>query len=466
VQIFGLRPEVDCGRFPVKRVVGDRLVVAADLVADGHDVIVGRVLHHHEDEDADAPHVAWFGPPDNDRHSAHISLGRIGRHFYTVEAWVDEYATFRRDLERRAGAGQALEQELLTGAALLEAAASRADDRADRCAGATRSMHDAGALRAASRTLGDAGLGAEARLEVALSPTLEALARKYPDEARVTRYDHVLEVVVDPEIARTGAWYELFPRSTGDARSTPFVHGTFATAAERLEYVAALGFDVVYLPPIHPIGKTARKGRHNALVAEPDDPGSPWAIGAEGGGHKATHEALGTLEDFRRFRERAEALGLRVALDIAFQTSPDHPYVREHPEWFRHRPDGSIRYAENPPKKYEDIYPFDFEGAAWRSLWEELLSVFLFWIDEGVRIFRVDNPHTKSLRFWAYCIHEIKRQCPDVVFLSEAFTRPKLMYALAKLGFSQSYTYFTWRESKHELETYLDEVTRYEVAEY
>jgi starch synthase (maltosyl-transferring) len=278
----------------------------------------------------------------------------------------------------------------------------------------------------------------------------------------VTRYDRVLEVVVDPEIARCGAWYELFPRSTG-ARGR---HGTFEDAARRLEYVASLGFDVVYLPPIHPIGTTARKGRNNALVAEPGDPGSPWAIGNREGGHKAVHRELGTLDDFRRFRERAEALGLRIALDVAFQTSPDHPYVREHPEWFRHRPDGTIRYAENPPKKYEDIYPFDFDGEAWRTLWEELASVFFFWIDQGVRIFRVDNPHTKSLRFWAWCIHEIKRRSPDVVFLSEAFTRPKLMYALAKLGFSQSYTYFTWRESKHDLTTYFEELTRTEVAEF
>jgi starch synthase (maltosyl-transferring) len=450
VLIFDVEPEIDGGRWPVKRVVGDRLVVAADLVADGHDVIVGRVLHHHEDEVPDPPRVAWFGPPDNDRHRAQVHLGRVGRHFYTLEAWIDEYATFCRDLEKRATAGQELEQEFLAGARILEAAAARAPE------------HDGSALRAAAAQMSDAGLGDEARLEASLSPALVELARNYPDAQHVTRYDRILEVIVDPEVALYGAWYELFPRSTG----APGRHGTFEDAARRLEYVASLGFDVVYLPPIHPIGVTARKGRNNALVAEPGDPGSPWAIGGAAGGHKATHPELGTLDDFRRLRARAEALGLRLALDVAFQTSPDHPYVREHPEWFRHRPDGTIRYAENPPKKYEDIYPFDFGGEAWLELWEELTSVFFFWIEQGVRIFRVDNPHTKSLRFWAYCLPAVKRRHPDVVFLSEAFTRPKLMYALGMLGFSQSYTYFTWRETKHELQTYFEELTQTEVAEY
>ncbi|MBC7173378.1 MAG: DUF3416 domain-containing protein, partial [Polyangiaceae bacterium] len=363
---------------------------------------------------------------------------------------VDDYATYVRDLEKRIEAGQDVAIELLTGAELLSSAAKRASGTAS------------SALASLAQQLGDAHLEIGVRIDIALSSEAASLAREHPDPRTVTRYDRSLAVDVDPVIARFGAWYEFFPRSTGPADR----HGTFDDAHERLEYVASLGFDVVYLPPIHPIGRTARKGRNNSLVTEPGDPGSPWAIGAREGGHKAIHPSLGTFEDFERFRRHAESLGLRIALDVAFQTSPDHPYVTEHPEWFRHRPDGTIRYAENPPKKYEDIYPFDFGTEAFHSLWEELASVFFFWIDRGVRIFRVDNPHTKSLRFWEWCIAEVKARHPDIVFLSEAFTRPKLMYALAKLGFSQSYTYFTWRVTKNEIETYMHELTRTEVAEH
>ncbi len=446
--VLRVTPEVDGGRYPAKRVVGDRLVVSADLVADGHDVLAGRVLHRHEHEST--PHSAPFGEPTNDRYGAAFELHRIGRHRFDVEAWVDEIATFQRDLAKRLEAHQDVRVELLVGARLLELAATRAS-------GAT-----AVTLAGIARTVGNERADLGDRIEAALDPECARAARRYPDPARVTRYDRTLEVVVDPEIARFGAWYELFPRSTGPAGR----HGTFADAERRLAYVAELGFDVVYLPPIHPIGRTARKGPNNAREAREDDPGSPWAIGAPEGGHKAVHPALGSLDDFRRFLARARSLGLEVALDVAFQASPDHPYVAEHPEWFRKLPDGSIRTAENPPKKYEDIYPFDFDAPRPETLWEELASVFFFWIDQGVRLFRVDNPHTKSLRFWEWCIDEVKARHPDVVFLSEAFTRPKLMYALAKIGFSQSYTYFTWRVTKAEIEAYVHELTRTEVAEY
>jgi starch synthase (maltosyl-transferring) len=284
-----------------------------------------------------------------------------------------------------------------------------------------------------------------------------------PDRSRSTTYPRVLQIEVERERARFGAWYEMFPRSWGptDARS-----GTFREAAAHLQRVAALGFDVVYLPPVHPIGTSFRKGRGNALAAAPGDPGSPWAIGSPAGGHKAVDPGLGTLDDFDAFVAAAHGHGLEIALDIAYQCSPDHPYVTAHPEWFRHRPDGSIKYAENPPKKYQDIYPFDFECAEWRALWAELLSVIVFWIDHGVRIFRVDNPHTKPYRFWEWLIGEIHRDHPDVIFLSEAFTRPKVMGYLAKLGFTQSYSYFTWRNTRDELETYFTELATTGVREY
>jgi starch synthase (maltosyl-transferring) len=292
--------------------------------------------------------------------------------------------------------------------------------------------------------------------------SLGTRVRRYPDKDLSTRYSRTLELVVDPVKARFSSWYEFFPRSCGKDGK----HGTFAEAEERLPYVAEMGFDVVYLPPIHPIGTAHRKGPNNTLVAGPGDPGSPWAIGAAEGGHKAVHPELGTLEDFDRFLLKAKSLGIDIALDVAYQTSPDHPYVKEHPEWFKKRADGTIRYAENPPKKYQDVYPFDFECDDWKGLWQELKSVFDFWIARGVKIFRVDNPHTKPLTFWAWCIRSIKQEHPEVIFLAEAFTRPAVMYGLAKLGFTQSYTYFTWRVAKAEIEAYLEDLTQTEIVEY
>ncbi len=286
---------------------------------------------------------------------------------------------------------------------------------------------------------------------------------RYPDRRFATEMERELVLIVDPVRARFSSWYELFPRSTSPE---PGKHGTLQDCTARLPYIADMGFDVVYLPPIHPIGTNFRKGRNNSVTAEPGDVGSPWAIGAPEGGHKSVHPELGTLEDFRALVSRASELGLQVALDIAFQAAPDHPYVKDHEEWFRKRPDGTIQYAENPPKKYQDIYPFDFESTKWWEMWQELKSVFTFWIGQGVRIFRVDNPHTKAFPFWEWCITEIKREWPETLFLSEAFTRPKIMYRLAKLGFSQSYTYFPWRNRKQELTEYLTELTKTPVREF
>ncbi|WP_455371815.1 alpha-amylase family glycosyl hydrolase, partial [Petrachloros mirabilis] len=301
------------------------------------------------------------------------------------------------------------------------------------------------------------------RTELALSDTLNALVAKYPDRRFASTYDRELVVVADREKARFSAWYEMFPRSSS---GKPGAHGTFKDLEARLPYVASMGFDVLYLPPIHPIGKSYRKGKNNDPVGKADEPGSPWAIGSHEGGHKAIHPDLGTLNDFHRLISQARQHGIEIAMDIAFQCSPDHPYVKEHREWFRIRPDGTVQYAENPPKKYQDIFPLEFETDRWRELWDELKSVFDYWIAQGVKIFRVDNPHTKSLEFWEWVIGEIRRQHPDVIFLSEAFTRPKLMYRLAKQGFTQSYNYFPWRNTKLELTQYFTELTQTDVREF
>ena len=456
VIIEGVKPEIDCGRFPIKRTVGEKVVVEADAFTDGHDAVCCLLLWRRSGvapltEEPEPWRETPMSSLGNDRWRGCFTAGKLGRWEYTIVAWVDHWQTWRRDLEKRIAAGQDVAVDLQIGAELVRAASRRAAD------------DDARALASlASDVWGDPEDEREAQQATALDPELDRLVRRYPDRAFATEYGKVLGVVVDRERARFSSWYELFPRSTGDGGR----HGTFRDAERRLEYVAKLGFDVVYLPPIHPIGHTHRKGKNNRTVAEPRDVGSPWAIGSEEGGHTAVHPELGTLEDVRRFAARARELGMEVALDVAFQCSPDHPYVRQHPEWFRRRPDGTIQYAENPPKKYEDIYPFDFDTTAWRELWTELESVVRFWIEQGVCAFRVDNPHTKPFAFWEWAIGEIKRDHPEVIFLSEAFTRPKVMYRLAKLGFSQSYTYFAWRHTKQEFTDYLTELTATEVAEF
>jgi len=439
VAIEAVAPEIEGGRFPAKRTLGEKVVVEADVFADGHDALSCRLRYRHQ-SDRDWSETPML-PLVNDRWRGEFPVEKLGRYTYTVQGWVDGFKTWRQQLIKRVEAGQDPAVDLELGARLVEAAAARAPAAARR-----RLPALAQSLRGASD--GAAGL--------ALSEELAQLMDRASDRSLAVTYARELEVLVDPEHARFSAWYELFPRSFGGQGR----HGTFQDLERALPYVAGMGFDVLYLPPIHPIGRSHRKGPNNSERAVPGDPGSPWAIGSEEGGHKSIHPELGTLEDFRHLVQEAGRQNLRVALDIAFQCSPDHPYAREHPEWFRHRPDGSIQYAENPPKRYQDIYPFDFECAAWRELWQELLSVVCFWIDQGVRIFRVDNPHTKPFAFWEWLIGEVKRTHPDALFLAEAFTRPKVMYRLAKLGFTQSYTYFAWRNTAWELAEYFSELTQ------
>jgi starch synthase (maltosyl-transferring) len=451
-----VRPEIDGGRFPIKRTVGESVRVTAWVHADGHDVLAA-VMRYRPAPKPDAG-GKWLErvmqPIGNDEWTADFAIERRCTYEYTVQAWVDRFESWRHGLAAKVNAHQDVTSELLEGAALVRAIAERARE--------TGAVEDARWLDAQADLID----GSQAMLDragVALDEGLAIIARRSPDLSHAVAYDRVLTVAVDRALARFGAWYEMFPRSWGP---DPARSATFREAEMHLPRVAALGFDVVYLPPIHPIGQSFRKGRGNALVAEPGDPGSPWAIGSAAGGHKAVDPGLGTLADFDHFVAEARRRGLEVALDIAFQCSPDHPYVREHPEWFRHRSDGTIKYAENPPKKYQDIYPFDFECDAWPALWQELKSIVTFWAARGVLIFRVDNPHTKPYRFWEWLIGAVRTEYPDAIFLAEAFTRPKLMYYLAKLGFTQSYTYFTWRNTKEELTGYFTELTGTAVAEY
>ncbi len=447
IVIERVEPEVDAGRFPIKRTVGEEVVVEADLFADGHDAIACVLLYRKADA-RNWSEVA-MEPLGNDRWRAGFRVRELGRYQYTVQGWIDRFRSWRQELARRVEA-EDIAVALESGAALVEAATGRARER------------DAKRLKTYAMAL-CAEEPIDARRARALEGELSELMSVYGERRFVSAYERLLEVVVDPERARFGSWYELFPRSTSMEAGR---HGTFRDVEARLAYIAELGFDVLYLPPIHPIGRTQRKGKNNGWVAGPEDPGSPWAIGAEEGGHKAVHPDLGTVEEFRSLVAKAREHGIEVALDIAFQCAPDHPYVKRYPAWFRRRPDGTVQYAENPPKKYEDIYPFDFETGDWRSLYAELHGVVVYWIEQGVRIFRVDNPHTKPLLFWEWLIEDVKRRYPEVIFLSEAFTRPKLMHRLAKLGFTQSYTYFAWRNTKWELTQYFTELTRSESREY
>ncbi len=450
VVIENVSPEIDGGRFPIKRVIGEKVRVTADIHTDGHDLITA-VLRYRNGDDGSWRETS-FQELGNDRWAGSFTVTMQGKAVYTVTAWVDRFRSWRRDLAKKADAGQDVRVDLLVGAMMLEEAAGRA-------MGADRE-----ALLEAAEAL---KVKKEAETEEAVGRALDEglLLRmgKYPDRRYATDYERELGVVVERERARFSTWYELFPRSCSPV---PGEHGTLRDVVGRLPYIASMGFDVLYLPPIHPIGRAHRKGKNNVVVAGADDVGSPWAIGSDEGGHKAVHPLLGNLEDFRNLVAKAGEYGIEVALDIAFQCTPDHPYVKEHPEWFRTRPDGTVQYAENPPKKYQDIYPFDFETENGRELWEELRSIVRFWIDQGVRIFRVDNPHTKPFDFWEWLIAGVKEEFPETIFLSEAFTRPKVMYRLAKVGFTQSYTYFAWRNSKWELMEYFTELTRSEVREY
>lgn len=448
VVIESVSPEIDAGRFPIKRTVGEQVVVEADVFADGHDALACALIYRQAH--SETWNLVTMAPLENDRWRGSFPVTAIGVYRYTLQAWVDRFASWRRTLRRRLEAAQDITMELLVGADIVLEASQRASET------------DAAQLRQWAGILQQAtGGGMEG--QTALDESLALLMARYPDTTWATTYDRELSVVVDRSKARFSTWYELFPRSCAPV---PGQHGTLQDCITRLPELAAMGFDVLYLPPIHPIGTTHRKGRNNAPVATPDDPGSPWAIGAAAGGHTAIHPQLGTLEDLQHLQTQAAQHGIELALDLAFQCAPDHPYVREHPEWFRWRPDGTVQYAENPPKKYEDIYPFAFETPHWSALWEELKRVVLFWIAQGIRIFRVDNPHTKPLCFWEWLISEVKVAYPEVIFLAEAFTRPKVMYRLAKLGFTQSYTYFAWRQTAAELTQYFAELTQTPVREY
>ncbi|MBB1091437.1 alpha-1,4-glucan--maltose-1-phosphate maltosyltransferase [Rhodopseudomonas palustris] len=430
-------PIIDSGRFPVKRVVGEPIEVWADIYRDGHEVIAAALIWRREqDQDwqrAPLRHVV------NDRWTATFTPDQIGRYVYAIEAWTDEFATWRHGVELKLKAGQDVTLDALEGAGLL-----------------TKAQHGGAEALAIVHRQCDEYLQT-GEVGPLLAPELRDAMGESQARLDVTR-SALLPLMIDRERARNGAWYEMVPRSQS---TVPGQHGTFRDCIARLPDIAAMGFDVLYFTPIHPIGRVNRKGRNNSLKAEAGDPGSPYAIGAEEGGHDAVHPELGTLDDFHALLKACKLVNLEIALDIAVQCSPDHPWLKQHPDWFKRRPDGSMKYAENPPKKYEDIVNPDFTCEDAGSLWNALRDVILFWVDQGVKIFRVDNPHTKPLRFWEWMIREVQLRHPDVLFLAEAFTRPKLMKGLAKLGFSQSYTYFTWRTQKWEIEEYLRELTGY-----
>jgi starch synthase (maltosyl-transferring) len=468
VVVENLRPAVDGGWFPIKRTRGEQVAVTADVFADGHDVLGGVLKYRRENDWTELP----LTPRDNDSWGASFTVPELGDYEYTVEAWVDRFGTWLRGLIAKADAGHDVSSELLEGADIIQQAASNrlkpvpttaTDSTPSRLEPAPTAPPADGDLRLLE--VADLLRSAQPqpiRVAAARDPDLRRLMDALPDRSASTTAAP-RRVIVDQERARFSAWYEMFPRS---CTSDPLRGGTFRDAEARLPAIADMGFDVLYLPPVHPIGTTHRKGRNNALAAQPGDPGSPWAIGSAAGGHTAIDPGLGTIDEFDRFVAAAHRLGLAVALDIAFQASPDHPWVKEHPEWFRHRPDGSIKYAENPPKKYQDIYPFDFESRDAEALWRALRDVFLFWLAHGVTIFRVDNPHTKPFAFWEWVLADVRRRHPEAIFLAEAFTRPKVMQYLAKVGFNQSYTYFTWRNSAGELREYLTELTRTDVKQF
>jgi starch synthase (maltosyl-transferring) len=464
VVIEDIQPQVDCGLTPARRFLDDRVAISAAIFSDGHDHVLARLLYKHQSD------PTWLSTPMtalvNDLWSAAFTVDRLGPWSFTIQAWVDHFDTWCADLKKRLAAQpdpaspdparrdlppQDIPLALTIGASLFDQIASRAKGP------------DAKHLKSIAKSLRTLAARNSPLYQYPLTPQDEALAARYPDLSLATTTDRELHLWVDRERARFSSWYELFPRSTSP---DPTRHGTFADVELLLPQIAAMGFDVLYLPPIHPIGHAFRKGPNNSTTPGPDAEGSTWAIGSAEGGHKSIHPKLGTFSGFDHLLAAARANGMELALDIAFQCSPDHPWVTQHPDWFIHRPDGTIQYAENPPKKYQDIYPLNFESPGWRALWDELRSVFQFWIDRGVRVFRVDNPHTKALPFWQWCIDSLHRDAPGVLFLAEAFTRPHVMYALAKRGFTQSYTYFTWRTEKSGLQAYFEEITKPPVSDF
>lgn len=461
ITIEHVSPQISAGRYAVKREVGDTMEVWANIFKDGHDLLKAVILCRRADSDE-----WWEAPMWEINHGlalwgGDLWFGDNTRYIYTIEAWVDEFGTWRDGTTKKREAGQGVALELVEGADIVRKTLDRLKKTTEVRDFEARE-HDIAFLTDILARFDACNDEYECANMLMSEEVLEAMDR-WPDREKATRYDRELEVFVDRPRARFGAWYEMDVRSQG---TDPGVHGTFKDGEARLPEIKEMGFDVVYLLPIHPIGHTHRKGKNNSLVCEPGDVGSPYAIGSEEGGHKAIHPQLGTMDDFRSFVRRARELDMEVALDFAIQCSPDHPWIKEHPEWFTFRPDGTIKYAENPPKKYQDIVNVDFYGPQSDSLWVELRDTFLFWAAEGIRIFRIDNPHTKSVPFWEWVIREVQNIYPDTIFLAEAFTRPPMMQMLAKIGFSQSYTYFTWRENRHDLEEYFNELTQSEMKEY
>ena len=444
--ISNVFPQIEEGRFPIKRIIDDQVSVQADIFADSHSNVAGQLLYKFSEDEE------WQETPmlfkDNDRWEGHFNVEKLGIYYYTLEAWVDYFLTWQRDIQKKHKAGLDISTELRIGMKMIEEALQK---------------HEVGSLSDYYVAIQTAGDNEEA-YTLATDHKLHRLMReRYPNRQWSTKYPKILQVVVDTKKANFSAWYELFPRSTSHVPNKP---GTFKDCEKTLPDIAKMGFDILYLPPIHPIGITKRRGKNNTAKSSKNDPGSPWAIGSPEGSHKSVHGELGTIEDFQHLLKAAKNMGIDIAMDLAYQCSPDHPYLKEHPEWFKWRPDGTIQHAENPPKKYEDIVPFYFENKGWKVLWDELKSIVDYWIDKGVKIFRVDNPHGKPFIFWEWLIKETKAEHPEVIFLSEAFTRPKVMYWLSKLGFTQSYTYFTWRHTKKEIIQYVNELINTDVSQY
>ncbi|MEX2594641.1 MAG: alpha-1,4-glucan--maltose-1-phosphate maltosyltransferase [Anditalea sp.] len=451
VAIENVYPQIDCGKHPIKRIINEPINVRADIFVDGHDLVKASLLHRKSQKGKESK---WNEIPmnfiSNDQWQSTFIPDSEGAYEYTIEAWVDHFSTWQHGLKKKFEDHQDIRNELLIGAELMEKASMNASKTQKKKLEQSIDLFRTNKNEAKT-------------VSYALSETVSSLMQGLYDRAKVMRYSKILPVKVERKLVLFSAWYEFFPRSTS---LTEGQHGTFEDCERILPEVAKMGFDVVYLPPIHPIGTSNRKGLNNVPTAQPGNPGSPWAIGSKEGGHKAIHPELGTFEDFASLVRKAGELDIKIALDFAIQCSPDHPYVKKYPDWFKWRPDGTVQYAENPPKKYQDVLPVNFETEDWENLWKEMKSIVDFWIGKGVRIFRVDNPHTKPFRFWGWLIKEVHAKNPDIIFLAEAFTRPRIMEQLAKVGFNQSYTYFTWRNNKEELQEYLIELTKTERREY
>jgi starch synthase (maltosyl-transferring) len=447
--IENIQPQIDAGRFPIKRVVNDTVKITVDLFGDGHDKVAGRLLY--KKKNAFKWNEVMLTPTSNDQWEASFQVTEMGYYEYTVEGWIDHALNWHYEINKKAEAGQFIKTELNDGIPLLKAISEKSKDKKEK-----------EEILKLIQLIGDDKQYDKA-LQLACSSRTNEWIIKYPLKTFSLQFPTTFYIWVDRKKAEYSTWYEFFPRSASPILGK---HGTFKDCEKLLPRIAEMGFDTLYFPPIHPIGELNRKGKNNSVTAQPGEPGSPWAIGSSLGGHKDIHPELGTLKDFKSLINKAKDHGIEIAMDIALQCAPDHPYVKQYPQWFKWRSDGTVQYAENPPKKYQDILPIYFETEDWKNLWKELKSIFEYWIEQGIRVFRVDNPHTKPYIFWEYVIEEIHQQYPDVLFLSEAFTRPKVMHQLAKLGYTQSYTYYTWRNSKQEIIEYLTQLSTYPSKEY